>query len=572
MKTSVWSALFVVGGCFSSFSQDTTPPVINCPSNITQNSASGQCGATINFSASATDDQTTVSANLLTNPDAEVGNLSGWTVVNGGNGWAVTTDAHTGTSAFIGSYSLGSMSQTLDLVSLGYSAAELDGAPDIYVSEWYKASNCCSVEDNYYFYAELLDASMNPIEVYNLGSPSIPVPSTATWQQVTHTFTGYGSGLRYVRITHGSYDDEFWAGQYGTVIDDAEVIITSSNVTVSYSQNPGTVFPVGTTTVTATAEDGSGNMASCTFDVTVNDAASPLPATASLPVVFGDCEATVSATPLANDNCDGSISGTTSDPLYYDVQGNYIITWTYTDGNGNSSTQTQSVVVDDGTAPVPDASSLPDLTATCSHGAPLILPTATDVCTGAVFATTATSFPITASTTIVWLYEDAAGNVSTQNQIVTITGVDVSTSTVGLTITASNTGATGYQWIDCSTNLPLSGETSASYTATQNGEYAVIVTEDGCSDTSACVTIADVGTMSLSKPEVHIYPNPSSDGLFYISGIQVEHIRVRDVTGKVLLVKYENGQLDLRSLQSGNYFLELTSSSENYLKSVTILH
>jgi hypothetical protein len=39
--------------------------------------------------------------------------------------------------------------------------------------------------------------------------------------------------------------------------------------TISYSQAPGSSFSVGTTAVTATATDGGGNTASCTFNVTV---------------------------------------------------------------------------------------------------------------------------------------------------------------------------------------------------------------------------------------------------------------------------------------------------------------
>ncbi len=572
MKTSLWLASLFAFQSFCSISQDTTPPVITCPTDITVNSTFGQCGANVTFSASATDDQTTVSGNLLTNGGAEAGDLSGWTIVNGGDGWVTTTDAHTGTSAFIGSYSMGTMTQTLDLVSLGYSTGELDSSPEIYVSEWYKASNCCSVEDNYFFRAELLNASMTVVDSYNLGTQTATVPSTDTWQQVEHTFTGYASGVRYVRITHGSSDDEFWAGQYATVIDDAEVVITSSNVTVSYSQNSNTLFPVGTTSVTATAEDGSGNQATCTFDVTVNDAGAPVPNTVSLPTVQGDCEATVSTTPSANDNCDGPVTGTTSDPLYYDTQGTYTITWTYTDGNGNSSTQTQSVVVDDVTAPVPDATSLPDLTATCSQGAPIILPTATDGCSGAVFATTTTIFPVTTTTTVVWSFEDAAGNTSTQNQEVIITGVDVSTSVSGLTITAANTSASNFQWMDCSDNSLISGETNSTFTATQNGDYAVIITQDGCTDTSACVTIADVGTLTLDTDVIQVFPNPSSTGVFQISGAEITRVTVVDLTGKVVPATHKGQQLNASGLQQGKYFVEIETQSGKYVKPIYILN
>ncbi|HYC39247.1 MAG TPA: HYR domain-containing protein, partial [Chitinophagaceae bacterium] len=46
-------------------------------------------------------------------------------------------------------------------------------------------------------------------------------------------------------------------------------------VTVSYSPASGSTFPVGTTTVTATARDAAGNTATCTFTVTVNDTEPP---------------------------------------------------------------------------------------------------------------------------------------------------------------------------------------------------------------------------------------------------------------------------------------------------------
>ncbi|MEZ4931801.1 MAG: hypothetical protein R2788_06760 [Saprospiraceae bacterium] len=54
----------------------------------------------------------------------------------------------------------------------------------------------------------------------------------------------------------------------------------------------------------------------------------------------------------------GTVVGTTTDPLTYTTQGTFTITWTYDDGNGNISTQMQTVIVDDVTAPVPDVATL----------------------------------------------------------------------------------------------------------------------------------------------------------------------------------------------------------------------
>src|SRR5258705_9823090 len=92
----------------------------------------------------------------------------------------------------------------------------------------------------------------------------------------------------------------------------------------------------------------------------------PVPNVASLPDATGECSATISAPPTATDNCTGTITGTTTDSLTRNTQGSSIVTWTYDDGNGNTSSQTQNIVVKDTMAPVPNLASLPDATGECS--------------------------------------------------------------------------------------------------------------------------------------------------------------------------------------------------------------
>ena len=87
---------------------------------------------------------------------------------------------------------------------------------------------------------------------------------------------------------------------------------------------------------------------------------------------------------------------------------------------------------------------------------------------------------------------NAAGCDSLITLDLTVSSVDASTTSMGNTITASMAGAT-YQWIDCNNgSMPIMGETSQAFTATMSGDYAVIVTNGPCVDTSACVNIAFV--------------------------------------------------------------------------------
>lgn len=84
---------------------------------------------------------------------------------------------------------------------------------------------------------------------------------------------------------------------------------------------------------------------SFTVHVTVGDTAAPVPTLAALPHITGDCHTVVSDIPTATDNCAGTITATTTDPLSYSLPGTYVIHWTYHDGNGNSSAQNQNVTV-----------------------------------------------------------------------------------------------------------------------------------------------------------------------------------------------------------------------------------
>src|SRR5690606_12130431 len=133
--------------------------------------------------------------------------------------------------------------------------------------------------------------------------------------------------------------------------------------------------------------------------------------------VTGECSVTVTA-PTTMDNCAGTITGTTTDALTYDKQGTYVITWNFNDDNGNITTATQTVVVDDITPPV--ESTLAPVTGECS--ATVSTPTTTDNCSGTILGTT--TDPLVYETqgtyTITWSFNDGNGNITTAVQTVVV--------------------------------------------------------------------------------------------------------------------------------------------------------
>ena len=123
--------------------------------------------------------------------------------------------------------------------------------------------------------------------------------------------------------------------------------------TVTVSNNAPTIFPKGATTVTWTATDSAGFTAGATQTVTVNDTERPailapagftVTATSASGAVVGNA-AFGAAT--ASDNCLGvgtpSVTGVPAGNLF--PIGGTTLTWTVTDGSGNSSSAAQTVNV-----------------------------------------------------------------------------------------------------------------------------------------------------------------------------------------------------------------------------------
>ena len=118
------------------------------------------------------------------------------------------------------------------------------------------------------------------------------------------------------------------------------------------SHASGDFFPVGTTTVTITATDTTGNSHSESFDVTVNDSENPVLSGVSGDIVSdsdaGECGAVVSWTdPTATDNCEELTLTTNHSPGSLFPVGSTSVTYLAMDQYGNISSQEFTVTVID---------------------------------------------------------------------------------------------------------------------------------------------------------------------------------------------------------------------------------
>jgi len=144
-------------------------------------------------------------------------------------------------------------------------------------------------------------------------------------------------------------------GQCGAIVNHgASATDNCGSVDFSCSHNSGSLFPIGTTTVTCVAVDQAGHVTEHSFTVTVEDNEAPAINVADIVAANapGQCGAVVSFSPAVTDNC-GVARVTTShvSGSAFPVGSTPVIV-TATDVNGNVSSATFNVTVNDIEAPV----------------------------------------------------------------------------------------------------------------------------------------------------------------------------------------------------------------------------
>ncbi len=336
----------------------------------------------------------------------------------------------------------------------------------------------------------------------------------------------------------------------------------------SAGTNLGTTSPfetVGTTVLPTTSTPGTytfyaqgqnGVCASATrlpVTVTVN----------ALPVVNAGADQTVcegSAVTLNGTVSGGTWSGpvaVTNGTAFTPPAG--VHTFIYTVTNVSGCTDADTVIVTVNTNPVSNAGAdqtVCEGTAVTLNGTVL-----GGTWTGPVAVTNGTAFtPPAGVHTFIYTVTNVAGCSDADTVIVSVNTLPAATASYsGDSILTASAGST-YQWIDCATNTAIAGATSQTFQATANGSYAVVVTNaTGCSDTSTCVTVADLSVDSKEFTFINVYPNPTNGSVTVTMNAEFASIELVDAQGKVIAVSTVNngGIVDLTSVERGVYFLRV---------------
>jgi hypothetical protein len=255
----------------------------------------------------------------------------------------------------------------------------------------------------------------------------------------------------------------------------------------------GTTFPLGTTTVSCSGTDYSGNTTTDTFDVTVVDTTAPaltVPADIAAEATSAS-GASVSYTASATDVVDAApvvscapASGSTF-PL-----GTTAVTCTATDATGNESTGSFDVVVGDTIGPSLVLPGTITVEATGPSGAAVSYNMSTsDAVDPAPIATCApasgSTFPV-GTTTVHCTATDAAGNQSTGSFSVVVrdtTDPVLSDMPGDMSVTTTNPGGVAVSWPSPSATDAVSGHVGVSCSPDSGSTFPIGATTVRCSAT-----------------------------------------------------------------------------------------
>ena len=180
----------------------------------------------------------------------------------------------------------------------------------------------------------------------------------------------------------------------------------------------------------------------------------------------------------------------------------------------------------------------------------------------------------TESGTYIAAYTTIHGCDSIYSINLTVTTVDVSVTVNESVITANISGAT-YQWVDCDNAYAhIMGETSQSFTALSNGNYAVEVTKSSCLDTSLCIPITVIDIKSLQAEDISIYPNPVSNKLFIeIKGNKdLSSFEILNTVGQIVFKGslFEMTSVETSSFDPGIYLVKIRHNRTTEIRKIII--
>ncbi len=165
-------------------------------------------------------------------------------------------------------------------------------------------------------------------------------------------------------------------------------------------------------------------------------------------------------------------------------------------------------------------------------------------------------------------YNDTIPNSTGGDSIITVNltvnKVNTEIQNANGVLTAEATNAI-YQWMKCDNYTSISGAKEQSFTPSESGNYAAIITQNGCTDTSACQSIQTVSVKNVpTLSKLRVFPNPTMGEVKVTleEDYQELEVQVKNVLGQKLFSKtFEYGdEIIFRVDVTGLYLISIKTN------------
>ena len=270
----------------------------------------------------------------------------------------------------------------------------------------------------------------------------------------------------------------------------------------------------------------------------------------------------VSVLSISNATCFGNSDGDASSSISGGTPP-YTIDWLPGNPNGDGTSSITGLVAGSYTCNVTDSNGgSASVIATVNQSAQISSSQSVNLCFGQSYSIGNNTYSNSG------VYSDTLIATNGCDSIVTTTlsignPINTSVSLAASTLLAAQGGA-NYQWVNCSNGgILINGANNQFYTPTISGGYAVIISLNGCLDTSVCVDVTTVGITEMDKENLKIFPNPFDDEIQILFDEKAPLcIEVSNALGecvrKVWVTETEKSiKLNLKEEAEGIYFIRL---------------
>ncbi|MAO48253.1 MAG: hypothetical protein CL527_05990 [Aequorivita sp.] len=466
---------------------DTTPPVISCPANITQDNDLGICGAVVTYTAPVGTDNcsgaTTVqTAGLPSGATFPVGTTTNTFVVTDGAGTTTTCSFDV---------IINDIEAPIANCAAPFSIQlDTNGEATIAVADIENGST-----DNCGIATTMIDVTNFDCTDVGPNTVTLTVTDVNGNTSTCSTVVTVEDSIAPIIVCPADLTANTEAGNcFATVSYPMPIALDNCGVdtVVQTAGLPsGSQFPVGISTVEFTATDVNGNLSTCSFNITVIDNEAPVAVCQNITIQL---DASGNASIVAADVDGGStdqcgIASTTININSFDCSnvGNNDVILTVTDVNGNVSTCTAIVTVEDVSAPIVACQ---DITVELDPVTGTVTIAGTDIDNGSSDACGIVSYDLDIDTF-------NCSNIGANQVILTVTDVNGNTATCSATVTVEDNtspilvcqdftieiGANGTAILDPSDVIASNDDACGIFTV------AVDITEFSCADIGNPITV-----------------------------------------------------------------------------------